>query len=62
VLGSELMLERKQRLRQFCLCLYVDQANLHDQINFDARTEMKALEPELFAVYLAEVARRQSKK
>ncbi|MGH7494701.1 MAG: hypothetical protein ACREOO_20205 [bacterium] len=59
VLGSELMLEREQRLRQFCLCLYVDQANLHDQINFDARAEMKALEPHLFTEYLAEVTRRR---
>ena len=59
LLGSTLMLEREQRLRQFCLCLYVDQANLHDQINFNAREEMQALEPELFAIYLAEIARRQ---
>jgi hypothetical protein len=59
VLGSTLMLEREHRLRQFCLCLYIDQANLHDQINFNARAEMQALEPELFAAYLAEIARRK---
>lgn len=58
LLGSTLMLEREQRLRQFCLCLYIDQANLHDQINFNARAEMQALEPELFAVYLGEISRR----
>ena len=59
LLGSELMLERSQKLQQFSLCLYVDQSRLHKSINFDARVEMKTLEPDLFAEYLAEIDRRQ---
>jgi hypothetical protein len=58
MLGSELMLEPVQRARQFSLCLYIDQSGLHGEIQFDARAEMKALEPELFADYLREIEKR----
>ncbi len=59
LLGSELMLERKQTLQQFMLCLYIDQAKLQERINFNVREEMKGLEPELFKQYLAEVEERR---
>jgi hypothetical protein len=58
ILGSELMLEPAQRARQFSLCLYVDQSGLHGEIQFDAREEMKSLEPEWFSRYLQELERR----
>lgn len=58
ILGSELMLEPAQRARQFSLCLYTDQSGLQGEIQFDAREEMKSLEPELFLRYLQELERR----
>ncbi|MDZ7289290.1 MAG: hypothetical protein ONB44_08080 [candidate division KSB1 bacterium] len=58
ILGSELMLEMVQRIRQFSLCLYIDQSGMHEEIQFDVRAEMKTLEAELFARYLQEVERR----
>ena len=60
LLGSELMLERKQTLRQFMLCLYVDQAKLQGRIDFNVREEMMGLEPELFRQYLAELEARRT--
>lgn len=62
ILGSELMLEPEQRVRQFSLCLYIDQSGLQNEIQFDARQEMKQLEPELFAEYLREVEKRGKHK
>ena len=62
ILGSELMLEPEQRTRQFSLCLYIDQSGLQNEIQFDARHEMKQLEPELFAEYLREIEKRRRKK
>ncbi|NUO83732.1 hypothetical protein HUU05_26955 [candidate division KSB1 bacterium] len=59
LLGSELMLERRQTLQQFMLCLYVDQAKLQERISFNVREEMKGLEPELFKQYLAEIEERR---
>ena len=56
--ASARKLERTKSLRQFSFCLYIDQSGLQDNIGFDARTEMQALEPELFAQYLAEIDRR----
>jgi len=58
LLGSELMLERKQALQQFMLCLYIDQAKLQERISFNVREEMLGLEPELFRQYLAEIEAR----
>lgn len=58
MLGSELLLERKQTLQQFMLCLYVEQAKLQERISFNVREEMMGLEPELFRQYLAEVEAR----
>ncbi|GEM_PF-2863702 len=58
ILGSELMLEPEQRTRQFSLCLYIDQSGLQNEIQFDARQEMKQLEPELFVEYLREIEKR----
>lgn len=60
LLGSELLLERKQTLRQFMLCLYIDQAQLNKRIDFNVREEMMGLEPDLFRQYLAEVKERHS--
>jgi hypothetical protein len=62
ILGSELMLEPEQSARQFSLCLYIDQSDLHNEIQFDARHEMKKLEPELFADYLREIEKRAGRK
>ena len=62
LLGSELMLEPAQRVRQFSLCLYIDQSGLHGEIQFDAREEMKNLEPELFVEYLREIEKRAGKR
>jgi hypothetical protein len=59
LLGSELMLESKQRLQQFVLCLYIDQARLQERISFNVREEMMGLEPDLFRQYLAEVEERR---
>lgn len=59
MLGGKLMLERKDALQQFMLCLYIDQSQLQKEIAFDVRAEMQGLEPELFAEYLAEVERRR---
>lgn len=59
LLGGKLMLERKDALQQFMLCLYIDQSQLQKEIAFDVRVEMQGLEPELFAEYLAEVERRR---
>jgi hypothetical protein len=61
MIGSELMLEPAQRARQFSLCLYIDQSGLHGEIQFDARAEMKNLEPERFSRYLQEVERRTAR-
>jgi hypothetical protein len=58
LIGSELMLEPAQRARQFSLCLYIDQSGLQGEIQFDARAEMRNLEPERFSRYLQEVERR----
>lgn len=58
LIGSELMLEPAQRARQFSLCLYIDQTGLQGEIQFDARAEMKNLEPDLFSRYLRELERR----
>jgi hypothetical protein len=58
LIGSELMLEPAQRARQFSLCLYIDQSGLQGEIQFDARAEMKNLEPEMFSRYLQEIERR----
>ncbi len=60
LLGSELLLERKQTLRQFMLCLYIDQARLNKRIDFNVREEMMGLEPDLFRQYLAEVQERHA--
>jgi hypothetical protein len=62
ILGSELMLEPARRVRQFSLCLYIDQSGLQGEIQFDAREEMKNLEPELFVAYLREIEKRAGKK
>jgi hypothetical protein len=62
ILGSELMLEPEQRARQFSLCLYIDQSGLQNEIQFDARHEMKQLDAELFAGYLREIEKRAEKK
>jgi hypothetical protein len=62
ILGSELMLEPEQRVRQFSFCLYIDQSGLQSEIQFDARHEMKQLEPELFGLYLREVEMRTKSK
>jgi hypothetical protein len=62
ILGSELILEPEQRARQFSLCLYIDQSGLQNEIQFDARHEMKQLEPELFGLYLREVEMRAKSK
>jgi hypothetical protein len=62
ILGSELMLEPEQRARQFSLCLYIDQSGLQDEIQFDARHEMKQLAQELFNDYLREVETRAKSK
>ncbi len=59
LLGSELLLERKQTLQQFMLCLYIDQAQLQERISFNVREEMMGLEPDLFRQYLAEMEARQ---
>lgn len=59
LLGSQMQLERTQSLQQFCLCLYIDQANLQQKIVFDVREEMQALEPQLFTQYLLEIERRR---
>ncbi|MDZ7363478.1 MAG: hypothetical protein ONB46_22585 [candidate division KSB1 bacterium] len=62
ILGSELMLEAERCARQFSLCLYIDQAGLRNEIQFDVRHEMKQLDPELFADYLCEIANRAKLK
>ena len=62
ILGSELMLEPARRVRQFSLCLYIDQSGLRGEIQFDVREEMKNLEPELFVEYLRENERRTRQK
>ncbi len=59
LLGSELLLERKQTLQQFMLCLYIDQAKLQERISFNVREEMMGLEPDLFRQYLAEIEARR---
>jgi hypothetical protein len=62
ILGSKLMLEPVQRLRQFALCLYIDQAGVHGEIQFDVREEMKNLETGLFARYLQEIEKRAKRR
>ena len=56
--GSASVTSREERLSHFSLCLYLDQSRLYHLVDFSVREEMKALEPELFSEYLAEVARR----
>ena len=41
-----------QRYHQFALCLYIDQSELHGDIDFDARMEMQRLDKALFRRYL----------
>lgn len=60
LLGGELTFDRHKALKQFSLCLFVDQTKLHDRINFDVRVEMRSLEPDLFRQYLDEIARREA--
>lgn len=55
--SDELLLYPDQRYHQFALCLYIDQAGLHGDIDFDARTEMQRLDGELFRQYLTQVGR-----
>jgi tetratricopeptide (TPR) repeat protein len=62
LLGSELLLEPKQRFRQFSLCLYIDQSGLHGEIQFDARQEMQNLDAELFSSCLREIERRTQQR
>ncbi|MGH7451618.1 MAG: hypothetical protein ACRENG_09760 [bacterium] len=62
IISSELMLEPAQRARQFSLCLYIDQSGLQGEIQFDARAEMRNLEPERFSRYLQEVEHRAAQK
>jgi len=62
ILGSELILEPAPRARQFSRCLYIDQSGLQNEIQFDARHEMKQLEPELFAEYLREIENRRKQR
>lgn len=59
LLGSELMLERRQTLQQFMLCLYIDQAKLQERLSFNVREEMKGLEPDLFRQYLEVIEERR---
>lgn len=50
--SSQLLLFPAQRYHQFALCLYVDQSDLHGDIDFDARMEMQRLDKGLFRRYL----------
>ena len=50
--SPELLSYPAQRYHQFALCLYIDQSDLHGDIDFDARMEMQRLDKALFHRYL----------